>query len=71
MKKNKVNDKLLRKATDIAHNYFWLSDCPSIYRKAVEYIEKDNVIYPQKDLLSRYVALICHLCVQEEMEQDT
>jgi len=64
MKTNKVNKKLLQKASDIAHGLFWISDCPEILKQATSYIENTNVIYPKKkqDLLPYYVSIICHFC---------
>ena len=67
----KINKKLLTKASEIAHSWFWISDCPTVIKEATEYLENrgkrpynTGVIYPKdpNELLPRYVALICHIC---------
>lgn len=56
----KFSEKKFEKAQNIAHPFFWESDCPSTKKRVQEYIEK-NV---NRNLsVADYVAIICYkLC---------
>jgi hypothetical protein len=59
----KFNEKVFNKAENIAHSYYWLSDCPSIREAVKKYVEKSNSF---KGGVSNYVALICLECANQE-----
>ena len=68
--KNKLNNRLLEKASNIAHEKFWKSDCPEVLKKVKNYIRTTPVDIPKEegDLLATYVSIVCYFSQDNEEE---
>ncbi len=62
-----MNNEIFDKAVEIAHGDFWLADTPQVAEAAKRIIERRKCPPDDGNLLARYVAIICHCAVQEEL----